>query len=47
MVEQVVHLEVGEPKIRLFERKRPIAAVAVVWNGLDANLRRASARFFS
>jgi hypothetical protein len=38
MVEQVVHLEVGEPKIRLFEKKRPIAAVAeLVWNGLDAN----------
>jgi hypothetical protein len=31
-------LEVGEPKVRQFETKRPLAAVAeLVWNALDAN----------
>ncbi|MGX7669123.1 ATP-binding protein [Plantactinospora sp. DSM 117369] len=33
-----VLLSVGEPKIRQFEHKRPIAAIAeLIWNGLDAN----------
>ena len=36
-----VLLEVGEPKIRQFENKKPIAAVAeLVWNALDANASR-------
>ncbi|QGN49000.1 DNA mismatch repair protein [Micromonospora sp. WMMC415] len=33
-----VVLAVGEPKIRQFQHKKPIAAIAeLVWNGLDAN----------
>lgn len=33
-----IHLEVGEPKIRQFERQGQIAAVAeLIWNALDAN----------
>jgi hypothetical protein len=35
-----VLLSVGEPKIRQFERKKPLAAVAeLVWNALDANAK--------